>query len=328
MATLTINTCPAVDPDQFEEMSFEERRHSSGGWQAFEVKSGVMLCTFLMSATHHDFGVFGSANQVDDKGEPLDVAVIFHEGLKDVLPVLERLVEAERDVTASALYLHGGCTGDMTRITETLRTGDWPTTGDPADETAAFAYWLLHYGRTAHSDLLGVSWEYHGQIRALLTPPPTDRRRELETLYAKIRTAALAEMAFDMGYGKGNITPEEYEARTQELSAAQRQQREARAALDELIATTRTKAPAELDAWAFAHYCYLSHYLHQRAERGDTTSSDVVRATREREQWARFRAGTLAFVDDSFSITTHGYFYHAYFGIDAQTLERVDTDRG
>ena len=325
MATITFIVCPGEDPDEFEAIDIEKRRTDGGGWNMFPVKSGVMLCTFLMFATHNDFGVFGAAEDVDDAGEKLETAVIFREGLPDVVAVLERLVETERDVTAQSLYVHGGCTGDMSRITETLRTGEWPTSGDAADEAAAFAFHLLAYGRTALAlgHKLGVCWEYRGEVSALQTPPPTDRRRELETLYAQIRTATLAVMGYDMGYGKGDITPEEFEARTQEMATAQRQQRDARAALDELIARTRIQAPAELDAWAFAHYCYLSQFLHQRAERGDTSSPDVLRASREREQWAQFRAGTLAFVDDSFSITTHGYFYRAYFGIDAQTLERV-----
>lgn len=326
MATITFIVCDGADPDEFEAIDIEERRRNGGGWETFDVKSGVMLCTFLMGATHHDFGVFGAADEVDHAGEKVDTAVIFNEGLREVLPILERLVETERGVTVQALYVHGGCTGDMSRITEILRTGEWPTTGDAADEAAAFAFHLLAHGRTALAANLGVCWEYRGEIRALLTPPPTDRRRELETLYAQIRTATLAVMAFDMGYGKGDITPEELDARYKELSAAQQQQRAARESLDALIARTRTDAPAELDAWAFAHYCYLSQFLHQRAERGDTTSADVLGATREREQWARFRAGTLPFVDDSFSIMT--YFYRAYFGIDALTLERVDPERG
>ena len=165
-ASITIISVPAEDPDAFEAMYLDERRDRSGGWATFPVHSGRMLDVFLMKATHADLGVFGSAEETDAAGEPLATCLIDRETLLEVLPYLEALVEGKAADTARALVTHGGGGADLARVIEALETGVWPTSGDPAEEAAAFAFHLLKSARVAKGDRMGVCWEYRGQLVA------------------------------------------------------------------------------------------------------------------------------------------------------------------
>jgi hypothetical protein len=84
--SITIIIVPAEDPDTFEAMYLDERRHRSGGWTCFSVRSGRYLDTFLMKATDSDLGVFASADDVDSAGEKLVSCLIDRETLLEVLP--------------------------------------------------------------------------------------------------------------------------------------------------------------------------------------------------------------------------------------------------
>lgn len=163
-ASITIIIVPAEDPDSFEAMYLDERRHRSGGWVAFPLQSGRYPDTFLMKATDSDLGVFGGADDTDDAGEKLVTCMIDHLTLVESLPYLEALVEAKTDETARALVAHGGGSADLARVAEGLRSGTWPTSGDPAEEAAAFAHHLLKSARVAQKDRMGVCWELRGQI--------------------------------------------------------------------------------------------------------------------------------------------------------------------
>jgi hypothetical protein len=162
--SITIISVPAEDPDAFEAMYLDERRHRSGGWTCFAVQSGRYLDTFLMKATASDLGVFASADDVDSAGDKLVSCLIDRETLVEVLPDLEVLVEARADETARALCVHGGGGADLARVAEALASGAWPTTGDPAEEAAAFAHHLLKAARVAVQDRMGVCWEYRGEL--------------------------------------------------------------------------------------------------------------------------------------------------------------------
>ncbi len=326
-AAVTIIVCEGDDPDAFEELELDERRRRSGGFKRLPVRSGIRLCTFLMFATHNDFGVFGAAEEIDAPGETVDSSVIFGEDIDVVLPMLQRLVETEPEQTARLLHVHGGGTGDLARISEALRTGRWPTIADPAEEAAAFAFHLLKYARDAQELRLGVCWEYRGKVRALLTPPPTERRRDLETLLATIRRANMFATHVDMWEhgGSSSATPEQRTTMYAELAESNRTCAAATAALEELVTRTRAEAPAELDAWAFAHYAYCSQFLHECAERGQSGTPSAADAERDRAEWAEVRAGKRTFVHERY-VPQNTYFYRSYFGIDPETLERVDVD--
>jgi len=163
--TLTILCTEAEDPDQFEAMTLDERRERSGGWKTFPLRSRRMVDTFLLKATRSDFGVFDSAElPVDDAGVAVKTCVIMRSSIREVVASLETMIERRPTETALALTKHGGGTADLGLVTAALTSGAWPTSGDPAEETAAFAFQLLVYARFALEDLRGVCWEFRGSV--------------------------------------------------------------------------------------------------------------------------------------------------------------------
>jgi len=156
---------------------------------------------------------------------------------------------------------------------------------------------------------------------------PTIRMRELEQLLAQIRNAGMVALNIDLWEhgGRGSASPEHAAAMDAELAEATRQHQAATAALEELVARTRVEAPAELEAWALAHHAYLSMFIDDRANRGESEGIAVGVATREREQWLEVRGGTRAFVDENLAyVRMDAARYRSCFGIDPHTLERVD----
>ncbi len=90
-------------------------------------------------------------------------------------------------------------------------------------------------------------------------------------------------------------------------------------------AATRAEAPAEITAWADAHDAYLAAFLDDCVARGEPDGTAASVATRERAEWAEVRAGARAFVDENlYYVTMNEPRYRRAFGIDPQTLERVD----
>jgi cytidylate kinase len=149
--------------------------------------------------------------------------------------------------------------------------------------------------------------------------PPTERVRELETLLARIRHAGMVQLNYDMWeqHGAAHASAEQRATMEADLAEASRARAAAIAALEALVAATRAD---ELAAWADAHDAYLAAFLDDGP---DETAADVAR--RERAAWAEVRAGTRAFVDENlFYVTEHAERYRRCFGIDPQTLERVD----
>jgi hypothetical protein len=165
VATITIISTRADDPDSFEKMSLDERREASGGWKVFPVRSGRAIDTFLMAATDSDFAVFASdIKLVDDEGASVRTNMISRGDVKRGIPDLEDLVERNPDKTARALVAHGGHRADLARVLAALSSDTWPEGGDPAEEAAAFAYHLLKHARVAKGDVDGVCWEFRGTV--------------------------------------------------------------------------------------------------------------------------------------------------------------------
>jgi hypothetical protein len=160
-----------------------------------------------------------------------------------------------------------------------------------------------------------------------MAAPPTDRMRELETLLAKIRSAGMVQLNYDMWdqHGSASASPEQRATMDAELADASREQIAAKAALEALVATTRAEAPAEIAAWADAHDAYLAGFLEDCVARGESDGTGASIATRERAEWAEVRAGGRAFVDEALCyVTDDTARYRKLFGIDPQTHERVD----
>jgi len=164
-ASITIITTEANDPDQFEEMSLEERRERSAGWKKLMLRSGRYLERFYMLATDSDFQLFASSEQPEDaSGVPVTTRVIMRSSIPEILPRLIALVEQTPDETAALLAKHGGGSADLGRVREGLASGTWPDSGDPAEEAAAFAFHLLAFARIAEESGTGICFEYRGQV--------------------------------------------------------------------------------------------------------------------------------------------------------------------
>jgi hypothetical protein len=165
--TLTIIATPVEEPDSFLSMDLDARRDCGGGWKVFPVGSRLYLDSFLMLATDSDFGVFEEPDDSDslaNGGGKMVTCFIDRDTLKGVLPRIANLVEKNAKKTALALFEHGKKQGDLLRIEEALKSGDWPQNGDPAEEAAAFGHYLLRYARIAEQKKMGVCWEYRGPV--------------------------------------------------------------------------------------------------------------------------------------------------------------------
>ena len=326
--------------DAFEAIELTERRHRSAGWVSFPLRSGRMLCTFLMHATSTDLSVLGCEELTDRAGWKVDTALIADEDIQQVLPRLEKLVETDDAVTAYQLSVHGRA--NLDHVAAALTSGTWPTSGDPAEETAAFARHLLTLMRIATKTMMGVCWEYRGDVTvapkavspppaeivappAPVLPPPTERMRELETLLAKIKIAA-NNMTFDdlwEAHGREFASPEYIAEMEAGVAQAARDHATAKPALAALVAMTRAEAPEEIVAWVNAHQAYLTAFIADCAAKGETDTTATMVATDEHAAWEEVRAGTRLFPDqNSFYVTLHAERYRRLFGIDAQTLER------
>jgi hypothetical protein len=156
---------------------------------------------------------------------------------------------------------------------------------------------------------------------------PTERVRALETLLARIRNAGMVQLNYDMWDQRGaeHASAEQRAAMEADLAGATREQVAATTELEALVAATRAEAPAEIAAWADAHDAYLAAFLEDRVARGESDGTAASVATRERAEWAEVRAGARVFVDENlFYVTDDAERYGRLFGIDPQTLERVD----
>ena len=156
---------------------------------------------------------------------------------------------------------------------------------------------------------------------------PTERVRELETLLARIRNAGMVQLNYDMWDQRGSehATPEQRATMEADLAGATRERVAAKTELEALVTATRAEAPAEIAAWADAHDAYLAGFLEDCLARGEPDGTGASVATRERAEWAEVRAGARVFVDENlFSVTDDTQRYRRLFGIDPQTLERVD----
>jgi len=161
-ATITLISLTVEGPDEFDDMSLSERRRF-GPSSTYPVNSGIAVDTFLMKATDTDLGVF-DAGETREDGDTVASSLIDRETLASDLPRLERLVETNAAETARALHEYGKERGDLAKIKAALETGEWPTSGDPAEEAAAFARQLLGCARLGKDHLFGVCWEFRGEV--------------------------------------------------------------------------------------------------------------------------------------------------------------------
>lgn len=162
--TITIIVTPADDEEDFESMSVDERRRKGHEWEEFPLGSGRLLDTFFMKATNSDLSVIGCDDRKRE-GVPLQTRVLVREVVADIIPDLKELLDKNANATALALQKHGGGNTDLERISAALRSGTWPTNGDPAEESAAFARQLLNHAVLAKEAKMGVCWEYHGDVK-------------------------------------------------------------------------------------------------------------------------------------------------------------------
>lgn len=163
-ATITIIVVPAEEQDDLERMYIDQRKRDSDEWEEFPLKSGRLLDTFFMKATSADLGVLACADR-EEKGVPLTTRLLARATVLEILSDLKKLVETQADATAQALQKHGGGKTDLAVISAALKSGTWPTTGDPAVEAAAFARQLLIRAMQAKDVKMAVCWEYRGAVK-------------------------------------------------------------------------------------------------------------------------------------------------------------------
>ena len=164
--SITIIILRAADPDEFDAIPYYARKEVSAGWKDLPARSGRLLDTFLMKATDSDFSMFQDEMDEDEDKLAFVSCLIARSDLVRILPELESLIEKNAARTARALRVHGGNKASLASIKGALASGEWPDSGDPAVEAAAFAHHLLAFARTAVEHKLAVCVEYHGDFAA------------------------------------------------------------------------------------------------------------------------------------------------------------------
>ncbi len=151
-----------------------------------------------------------------------------------------------------------------------------------------------------------------------MTPPPSARIRELETLLARIRNAGQGLLDMDMWdrWGSAHASAEERARRETDAANASSRKQAAQAELTALVTHLRAVEPAEIVAWADAHETFLVAFIAGCGQASDKATERFV-AEGERTAWAAVRAGTLSFVEENFYyVTIERERYRACFGID------------
>jgi hypothetical protein len=222
-----------------------------------------------------------------------------------------RTLSIEQDKKPGApCLLHSSSRSDPARF-----VAHFPT----LDEAQQFAEATFHVKREA--------WRQATQrVGPLGGPVLTPRTRELERLLGRIRHARMAEAHHDQWEhgGSSSASSEQRAAMESELAAAVRTRTEATAALTALVAQTRASAPTEIEAWVAAHLAYLDAFLRECAVRGDHYDAYASIAKRERAEWADVRAGTRAFVDETYlDPSLVPGLYGDLFGLDPRTFEDI-----
>ena len=163
-AGITIIVTPADDDEEFENMDDEQRRSKGHEWEEFPLGSDRFLDSFFMTATKSDLSVIACDDRKIE-GVRLQTRLLVRDVVVDVIPDLKGLIDKDADSTALALQKHGGGKADLARVSAALKSGTWPKTGDPAEESAAFARQLLNHAILAKEAKMGVCWEYSGDVK-------------------------------------------------------------------------------------------------------------------------------------------------------------------
>lgn len=161
--TVTVMILALPTESGFESICLSDRPRESRGWIHYPVRSGRRLSAFLTAATHIGLDAWLAEDRDGELDEAVETYVIHESCVADVLSRLAAL-HANPETTAAALCAYGGNTSDVARVTSALKTDGWPTSGDPAEEAAAFALHLRDYLTIARDERVGVCWELRGPV--------------------------------------------------------------------------------------------------------------------------------------------------------------------
>lgn len=147
------------------------------------------------------------------------------------------------------------------------------------------------------------------------------RVQELEALLKTIRDAGSVLLNIDMWdrWGSQHASEEEKAQYNADGGAAIATKATAQRDLEALVTRTRAEAPAEVATWADLHVQFLDAFIADTDKEGKDARADtaIFVAKGERDEWAKVKAGELAFVDENvFYISIDRDRYRALFGID------------
>jgi len=149
------------------------------------------------------------------------------------------------------------------------------------------------------------------------------RVRELETLLGRMRAPKSMMANYDgwERHGRDQSSPGEADQMARDYDEARRVYDAAKSALEALVAKLRAEEPQSLEAWIVAHEAFLAWVI----ENDGPEKYRTWPAEQEIKEWAKVRAGTIAFApDDIYYDLKQNDHYRAMFGIDMKTLAPVD----
>ena len=155
--TLTMILISARDPDQFDDMSFEDRRSDGGGWTKFDLLHDGEPDVLVRKALDLDQGVYGAA-RARDESVVVEASVIFRPEIKSAAELLEPFM-ADPRALAVTLIEHAESGEDADRVARALFEKLPEPARGPAEEAATWIRQFFAYVPDAKSLGMGIAWE-------------------------------------------------------------------------------------------------------------------------------------------------------------------------
>ncbi len=155
--TLTMILISAEDPDQFDDMTFQERRSSGGGATKFDLLHDGEPDVLVRMALDIDQGVYGAA-RARDGSVVVEASAIFHTEIESAAELLKPFM-ADPRALAVTLIEHAESGEDPDRVARALFEKLPEPARGPAEEAAM---WIRHFLAQVPDALrlvMGIAWE-------------------------------------------------------------------------------------------------------------------------------------------------------------------------
>lgn len=222
--TFTLLVVSAANPDELDDMSYEERRSRGGGWTQFELLYPGEPDALVRMALDIDQGVYGAA-RVWDGSNIEETSAIFYTEVAAAAELLRPHLQDPRAL-AERFIAHAESGEDPERVARAFAAPMTDPARGPAQEAATYVRLFLEKVPAALELHMGIAWEirtpssckcavWEGQTLGRYIPFPPRGFEKLEgggKYYGRMRCARCAatfgfEVSADYAEVKREVTP-------------------------------------------------------------------------------------------------------------------------